>query len=88
MARSNSAGLTDAELRLMDVVWQKGEATVSDVVCAGDYVGAFIDQSASGLAVLLRRQNGTLTTLTFGENICGQPDVQSSPPQIRTFFNC
>ena len=32
MARKLSAVLTDAELRLMEVVWQRGSATVSDVV--------------------------------------------------------
>lgn len=32
MARKKSPTLTDAELRLMDVLWNKGEATVSDVV--------------------------------------------------------
>lgn len=32
MARRRSPGLTDAELRLMEVVWDKGSATVSDVV--------------------------------------------------------
>lgn len=38
MARKKSPSLTDAELRLMNVVWQKGSATVSDVVenIAGD----------------------------------------------------
>lgn len=38
MARKKSAHLTDAELRLMDVVWDKGRATVSEVVeaAAGD----------------------------------------------------
>ena len=38
MARNKSTGLTDAELRLMEIVWQKGEATVADVVegVAGD----------------------------------------------------
>ena len=34
MARKKSANLTDAELRLMDVIWEKGEATVSDVADA------------------------------------------------------
>ena len=34
MARKKSPTLTDAELKLMDIVWQKGEATVSDVVAA------------------------------------------------------
>ena len=32
MARKKTPGLTDAELRLMDVLWTRGEATVSDVV--------------------------------------------------------
>ena len=32
MARKKSPNLTDAELRLMEVVWRKGSATVSDVV--------------------------------------------------------
>jgi predicted transcriptional regulator len=32
VARKKSPNLTDAELRLMEVVWEKGEATVSEVV--------------------------------------------------------
>jgi len=32
MARKKSSSLTDAELRLMNVIWRKGAATVSDVV--------------------------------------------------------
>ena len=32
MARKKSPSLTDAELRLMNVIWRKGSATVSDVV--------------------------------------------------------
>jgi len=32
MARKKSPGLTDAELRLMQVLWKKGQATVSDVL--------------------------------------------------------
>jgi len=32
MPRAKSTGLTDAELRLMEVVWKKGVATVADVV--------------------------------------------------------
>ena len=31
MARKKSAGLTDAELRLMDVLWRIGPATVTEV---------------------------------------------------------
>ena len=32
MARKRSKTLTDAELRLMEVLWEKGAATVGDVV--------------------------------------------------------
>jgi predicted transcriptional regulator len=31
LARKKSPNLTEAEFRLMDVVWEKGEATVSEV---------------------------------------------------------
>ena len=34
MARKKSPTLTDAELRLMEILWEKGEATVNDVVVA------------------------------------------------------
>jgi predicted transcriptional regulator len=34
LARKKTNGLTDAELRLMEVLWDKGSATVSDVVDA------------------------------------------------------
>ncbi|HWB97000.1 MAG TPA: BlaI/MecI/CopY family transcriptional regulator [Bryobacteraceae bacterium] len=32
MARKKSGNLTDAELRLMDVLWDRGSATVNDVM--------------------------------------------------------
>jgi len=32
VARKRSPGLTDAELRLIEVLWEKGAATVSEVV--------------------------------------------------------
>ena len=34
MARKRSPNLTEGELRLMEVVWEKGEATVADVADA------------------------------------------------------
>ncbi|MGQ0734007.1 MAG: BlaI/MecI/CopY family transcriptional regulator [Acidobacteriota bacterium] len=34
MARPRSHALTDAEARVMTILWQQGEATVSDVVAA------------------------------------------------------
>ncbi len=34
MARKKSPTLTDAELRLMDILWKKGSGSVSDLVAA------------------------------------------------------
>ncbi|HEY5425948.1 MAG TPA: BlaI/MecI/CopY family transcriptional regulator [Candidatus Tumulicola sp.] len=34
MARKRSKTLTEAELRLMDILWQKGQATVAEVTAA------------------------------------------------------
>jgi predicted transcriptional regulator len=34
MARTKTTGLTDAELRLMEVIWDRGSASVGDVVDA------------------------------------------------------
>jgi predicted transcriptional regulator len=34
MARKKSSGLTDAELRVMDALWSRGSATVSDVLAS------------------------------------------------------
>lgn len=34
MARKKSPTLTDAELRLMDILWEKGNGAVSDLVAA------------------------------------------------------
>jgi BlaI family transcriptional regulator, penicillinase repressor len=34
LSRKKSANLTDAELRLMEVVWERGSATVSEVLGA------------------------------------------------------
>ncbi len=43
MARKKSPTLTEAELRLMEILWKKGEATVGDVVDAlpGEQVLAY-----------------------------------------------
>ncbi len=34
MARKRSKTLTEAELRLMDIIWEKGQATVAEVTAA------------------------------------------------------
>jgi predicted transcriptional regulator len=54
MARNRSIDLTEAELRVMEIVWQKGKATVAEVVEA-------LAKSA-GLAY-----NTVLTTMTILE---------------------
>ena len=34
MARKRSKTLTEAELRLMDIIWERGQATVAEVTAA------------------------------------------------------
>ena len=55
MPRKKSLYLTDAELRLMDVLWEKGAATVSEVV------EAVADEAALAYSTVL-------TTLRILEN--------------------
>lgn len=51
MPRKKSPSLTDAEFRLMEVVWQKGAATVGDVVEA---LPAELDLAYSTVLTTLR----------------------------------
>ena len=51
MARKKSPNLTDAELRLMEVVWEKGKATVSEVV---DYLPGDAPPAYSTVLTMLR----------------------------------
>jgi hypothetical protein len=63
-------------------------ARVSDKFCEGGYVAAWIDQSASGLGVLLRRDAGALTAVVVRENPCADAAVQAGNAAIRQFFGC
>jgi len=58
--RKKSLNLTDAELRLMEVLWQKGESTVSDVV---DSLPKSVSLAYSSVLTTLRilEQKGYLT---------------------------
>jgi len=77
VAGKKSSVLTDAELRLMDVVWNKGSATVSDVVDA-------LPQDAplhySTVLTILRilENKGYLTHIKDGRAFIYRPKVKRS----------
>lgn len=74
MARKKSPGLTDAELRLMEVVWDKGSATVSDVVEAlPDRVNLAYSTVLTTLRIL--EQKGYLKHRKEGRAFIYQPVV-------------
>ena len=62
MARKKSPTLTEAELRLMDVIWEKGEATVAEVAEALP--------SDVGLAY-----NTVLTTMRIRVDCASRPEL-------------
>lgn len=72
MARKTSPGLTDAELRLMEVVWEKGTATVSDVV---DSLPGRVNLAYSTVLTTLRilEQKGYLKHVKEGRAFVYQP---------------
>lgn len=74
MARKKSRGLTDAELRLMEVVWEKGSATVSDVV---DALPGRVNLAYSTVLTTLRilEQKGYLKHSKEGRAFVYQPLV-------------
>lgn len=63
-------------------------ARVSDRLCDGNYVAAWIDQSASGTAVLLRREGSHLAVVAMGADPCANPAVQAQTAAVRQFFGC
>ena len=74
MPRQTSANLTDAELRLMDVLWEKGSATVSDVV---DALDAKVPLAYSSVLTTLRvlERKGYLTHSKTGRAFVYRPVV-------------
>lgn len=77
MAGKKSSGLTDAELRLMDVVWDKGCATVSDVV---DALPEDVPLAYSTVLTTLRilENKGYLTHVKDGRAFIYRPAVNRS----------
>lgn len=93
MPRRKSPHLTDAELRLMEVVWKKGSATVADVVASvtGDPPLAY-----STVLTMLRilEQKGYLVHRTEGRAFVYNPAIERAAARdnavrhlIRRFFD-
>ncbi len=74
MARKRTSHLTDAELRLMQVVWKKGPVTVADVV---DSLPSDIDLAYSTVLTTMRilEEKGFLTHIKEGRAFVYHPAV-------------
>ena len=93
MARTKSPHLTDAELRLMDVVWNKGEATVTDVVQG---LGKKVPLAYSTVLTTLRilENKGYLSHVKAGRAFIYKPAVERDAAResalrhlVRRFFD-
>ena len=74
MARRPSSNLTDAELRLMEVLWSKGAATVSEVVEAVS-AGAPLHYSTVLTTLRILERKGYLTHKKEGRAFVYRPAV-------------
>ena len=92
MARMKSSHLTDAELRLMEIVWEKGAATVAEVVEA---VNTEIPLAYSTVLTTLRilESKGYLRHTKDGRAFVYRPVVRRNKAQesaikhlLRRFF--
>ncbi len=92
MPRTKSSHLTDAELRLMDIVWEKGAATVGEVV---DAVNADTPLAYSTVLTTLRilENKGYLRHTKDGRAFVYRPVVRRNKAQesaikhlLRRFF--
>ena len=54
MSRKPSPNLTEAELRLMEILWKKGRATVGEVVEAAEAAGRGPDLAYTTVLTVLR----------------------------------
>lgn len=74
MARKKTTGLTEAELKLMEVLWEKGSATVADVVGA---LPKRIPLAYSTVLTTMRilEQKGYLTHVKDGRAFIYKPAV-------------
>jgi predicted transcriptional regulator len=93
VARKKSPHLTDAELRLMEVVWNKGKATVSEVV---DGLPKDVPLSYSTVLTTLRilENKGYLQHIKEGRAFVYQPAVERETAResaiqhlLRRFFD-
>jgi predicted transcriptional regulator len=75
LARKKSASLTDAELRLMEVLWEKGTATVSDVV---DGLPKNVDLAYSTVLTTLRilENKGHVRHTKYGRAFVYSPVIE------------
>ena len=82
MARPKSSSLTSAELRLMDILWAKGQATVSEVV---DALPPDADLAYSTVLTTLRilEEKGYLTHLKQGRAFVYAAAVERATAQRR-----
>ena len=92
MARKKSPHLTDAELRLMEVLWAKGQATVSEVM---EGLPKNLDLAYSTVLTTLRilENKGFLRHVKDGRAFVYRPLVDRSAAQetavahlVRRFF--
>jgi len=74
LARKKTTGLTEAELKLMEVLWEKGSATVADVVGA---LPKRIPLAYSTVLTTMRilEQKGYLTHVKDGRAFIYKPAV-------------
>jgi predicted transcriptional regulator len=92
LARKKSPHLTDAELRLMEVLWAKGQATVSEVM---EGLPKNLDLAYSTVLTTLRilENKGHLRHVKDGRAFVYRPLIQRSEAQesavahlVRRFF--
>ena len=92
-ACADEAGRLGTTLEILAVARQSDPslasfARVSDRLCEGSYVAAWIDQSASGMAVLLHREGSQFAVVAMGSSPCANPAVQARTAAVRQFFGC
>ena len=76
MARKKSPTLTDAELRLMDVIWEKGSASAADVLSALPDAGLAYTTVLNTLRIL--ETKGYLSHTKDGKAFIYRPVVNRS----------
>lgn len=93
MPRKKSPHLTDAELRLMEVVWEKGAATVADVV-AGVTGDPPLTYSTVLTMLRILENKGYLVHRTQGRAFVYKPAVERAAARdnavrhlVRRFFH-